>query len=220
MFPAKLRLIAFHARNKECAFMRKHAILFTFILMSAANLNAQKNIIKLDMHAPIFRTGLLTYEHVLNDNSSFLLGLLYSDRTSELTNADYLTRFALTPEFRYYLQNYPAPRGFFISTCFRYQWMQAERREDFGEYDQFGNWIPLSSVYTVRELNTFGVGFAAGIQEVFKERISVELLIGPQWNSGDKRRALGDPNASNPHDDFKPYVGYFIRTGVNVGIAF
>jgi hypothetical protein len=181
---------------------------------------AQKNLVKLDLHAPIMRTGILTYEAVLGENSSFSFGLLYTDRSEGITNSDYITRFAVTPEFRYYLLSDPAPRGLFVSGNLRYQWMNAEWRDYHNAFYDSGQswgdeWTPRS-----KELSTFGIGVNIGVQEIYKERIAIEVFVGPCWNSGDKRAALSDPGDEDPNEQFKPYVGYFLRTGVNVGIAF
>jgi len=198
--------------------MRNQLASLIVLLAFPALLSAQRNnIIKLDLHAPIFRTGIVTYERVANENVSFLLSVLYSDKTQEMSNSDYLTRIAVTPEFRYYLQDFAAPRGFFVGGYLRYQWMRSEQLS-YGYDSSTG--LTYSTGYTSKEISTFGLGINVGIQEVFKDRIAVELFIGPLWNSGDEQRDLSDPTSTEPNERFKPYVGYFMRTGVNVGIAF
>lgn len=188
------------------------------IMVFCTGLFAQKNIVKLDLHSPIMRTGNLIYEAILTENASFGVGFLYTDRSEGIGSADYLTRFAVTPEFRYYLLDYPAPRGLFVSGNLRYQWMRAEWQDVMYLYDGMNSYEQYS-VYE-KEISTFGIGVNVGLQEIYKERISIELFGGPCWNSGDRRNPLGAGNASRPNEKFQPYVGYFFRTGINVGIAF
>jgi len=196
----------------------KRLITIILVALAPVALFAQKNIIKLDIHSPIMRTGQMTYERVISENASFGMSLLYMDRSEGIGNADYLTRFAVTPEFRYYLMDFPAPRGLFVSGNLRYQWMKAEWQEIYYLFDG-PTTLEQSSVFA-KELSTFGIGVNVGIQEVYKERISIEVFAGPCWNSGDQRAALGSSGNLKPNEPFQPYVGYFLRTGINVGIAF
>jgi len=194
----------------------KTPFFLSFLLsLSAIVASAQRqNIVKLDIHAPIMRTGILSYERVLNENASIGFSALYTDRTEGITNANYLSRFAFTPEFRYYLTNDNAPRGLYVSGNLRYQWIQAEY------YDYYYDLLSSYSEPRTKELSTIGAGVNLGFQEVFKERIAIEVFVGPGWNSGDERPELGDINSQRPNEMFVPYVGYFLRTGLNVGILF
>ncbi|MCC6601333.1 MAG: DUF3575 domain-containing protein [Crocinitomicaceae bacterium] len=200
--------------------MKKFLLLASACLYGMVGFAQRKNLIKLDIHSPIFRTGIISYERVLNTNSSIGIGFLYTDQSGGFTNATYLSRLAITPEYRFFLSKKEAPSGFYASAFARYQWMEA--REWNTLYDDFGMAEPYN-YYIEKELSTFGGGLTLGFQEVFKERIVIDLFLGTVWNSGDKRKDLSAQNnyyTPEPNEIFKPYVGYFIRSGVNVGIAF
>jgi hypothetical protein len=188
------------------------SLLLSLVVLSASA--QRKNVVKLDIHAPIMRTGILSYERVLNENASFGFSALYTDRSEGITNASYLTRFAFTPEFRYYLMTDNAPRGLYVSGSVRYQWMRAEY------YEYYNDFFSSYSEARTKELSTIGAGINLGFQEIFKERIAIEVFVGPCWNSGDERPELGDIGSTRPNEVFVPYVGYFVRTGLNVGILF
>lgn len=180
----------------------------------------KKNSIKLDLISPTMRTFNLNYERVISPYSSWNLGALYTDQSNAITNADYLSRFATTLEYRYYMGKNPAPRGMYLGAFARYQWMKTQSWNYTYLYDQNG--ILTSSVgsYEEKELNTGGFGINLGYQATFKDKIVVDMYFGPVYNSGDKRISKTSPYGDRPNDVFKPYVGYFLRSGLAVGFMF
>ncbi len=176
-------------------------------------------LVKLDLLSPIFRTAIVSFEKPLSKQSSLHLSGLYQDQSSAVSNAAYLSRFAATAEYRYYMSQTDAPRGFYVGSFIRYQWMKSEDWL-WGQYmDPMGNYI-TTYAYQARELSTIGAGMSVGYQHIFKDKIAIDLFLGPAYNSGDKRIDPTSPYNSRPNDVFKPYVGYFLRTGFSVGLAF
>jgi Protein of unknown function (DUF3575) len=179
----------------------------------------RKYIAKLDLLAPAARTFQLQLERTYNKSNSLCLGLLYSDQTEAITNAAFLYRFAATLENRYYLSKMASPKGFYLSTFVRYQWMRTDDWVYNYLYDATGNYIYINQ-YVTRKLNTFGLGINLGYQAVFKDRIALDVYLGPVYNTGDKRVNLNNPYEYRPNESFKPYVGYFVRAGLAIGYCF
>jgi hypothetical protein len=74
--------------------------------------------------------------------------------------------------------------------------------------------------YNKRNINTGGVGMSFGYQRIFQDKISIDVNFGTIWNSGDTRVSTSEPFVEAPNEAFRPYVGYFVRTGVAVGFLF
>jgi hypothetical protein len=176
-------------------------------------------LIKLNLLSPIVRTAIVSFEKPLSNQSSLHLSGLYQDQSSAVSNAAYLSRFAATAEYRYYMSKTAAPVGFYVGSFLRYQWMKSEDWLWNYYTDPLGNSI-TTYAYQTRELSTIGAGLSFGYQHIFKDRIAIDLYLGPAYNSGDKRIDPNSPYNSRPNDAFKPYVGYFLRSGFSVGLAF
>jgi len=187
------------------------------LILTSSVVSAQKkNILKSDISSPIMRTANVSFEHQTKERSSFVLGVLYQDQSDGFASS-FITRAAITPEFRYYMGKYNAPEGIYLSMFARYQYMEAIEQIYLG-YDP----ITYMTIYDYnkRNINTGGVGMSFGYQRVFQDRISIDLNFGTIWNSGDKRVSAYEPFVSAPNEAFRPYVGYFVRTGVAVGFLF
>ena len=192
--------------------------LFVIVLiLTASAVSAQKkNILKLDISSPIMRTANLSFEHQTKERSSFVLGALYQDQSNGFGNS-YITRAAVTPEFRYYMGKYNAPEGIYLSMFARYQHLEALEQIYMG-YDTT-TYMSLYD-YNKHVINTVGVGLSFGYQRICQDKISIDVNFGTIWNSGDKRVSTSAPYVSTPNEAFRPYVGYFVRTGVAVGFLF
>ena len=93
--------------------MRNRIVLFAFIMLAGISISkAQNTVIKANLLSPLVRTGSFFIEHKLNDNSSIQLGLLYTGNTWDDTK---IRGWGITPEYRFYLSDSPAPKGFFRS---------------------------------------------------------------------------------------------------------
>lgn len=192
--------------------------LFVIVLiLNTCIVSAQKkNILKMDITSPIMRTANVTFEHLLKDRTSFALGVLYTDKSDDITNSGSLSRLAITPEYRYYMGRNNAPNGIYISVFARYQNLKVNELTYLG-YDTLTYISYFNS--NKRSLNTGGLGISLGYQRIFQDKISIDINFGTIWNSGDKRE---DSNSfiQAPNEAFRPYVGYFVRTGIAVGLMF
>lgn len=178
-----------------------------------------KYLVKVDLISPAARTFQFHLERAHNASHSMSLGVLYTDQSDAITNASYLYRFAATLEHRYYMSKSEAPRGFYLSSFLRYQWMRTDAWMYNYLFDAAGNAIYLNQ-YVTRYLQTFGVGINLGYQWIFKDKIAVDAYFGPVYNTGDKRVNLTNPYEYRPNESFKPYVGYFVRAGLSIGYVF
>lgn len=212
--PSEIALNLFIQKEKYMQFISKLFVI-VFILTTNVVLAQNKNIIKLDISSPIMRTANISFEHQTKDRSSFVIGALYQDQSDGFANS-FITRLAITPEFRYYMGRYNAPEGIYLSMFARYQYI--ESIEEIYLYDPI-SFLPLYE-YKKGNINTGGVGLSFGYQRVFQDKISIDVNFGTIWNSGDKRISTDEPFVSAPNEMFRPYVGYFVRTGVAVGFLF
>jgi Protein of unknown function (DUF3575) len=189
------------------------ALLFT---LSTISILAQpKNAIKIDIHSPVARTIQLSYERTVSEKFTLGLSGLYTNQTMIFSNA-YISRTALTPEFRYYLGKSTAMNGLFLSTFLRYQHLEAI--QIYYLYDGLTN--TYFEDYSTKQLHTGGVGMALGFHKVFDKHISIDAHLGTIWNTGDQRVSSATPWIQEPNYVFRPYVGYFIKSGISVGYAF
>ncbi len=174
-----------------------------------------KNAIKLDIHSPIARTISLSYERGFSQKYSLSLSALYTDQTITFSSS-YLSRVALTPEFRYYMGNASSMNGFYLSSFLRYQYLEAIEMNYL--YDALTN--NYYEYYDTKSLHTGGLGMALGFHKVFDKHISIDGHLGTIWNTGDQRISQNTPWIQEPNYIFRPYVGYFIKSGLSVGFAF
>jgi hypothetical protein len=218
VFSFRLSEIALNLSIQKEKYMQFISKLFVIVLIFTASVvSAQnKNILKLDISSPIMRTANISFEHQTKERSSFVIGGLYQDQSDGFASS-YITRLAITPEFRYYMGKYNAPEGIYLSMFARYQYMEALEEVYLG-YDP----ITYMSIYdyTKRNINTGGVGMSFGYQRIFQDKISIDVNFGTIWNSGDTRVSTDAPFIQAPNEAFRPYVGYFVRTGVAIGFLF
>ncbi|MFM7731592.1 MAG: DUF3575 domain-containing protein [Flavobacteriales bacterium] len=176
----------------------------------------RRNAIKLDVHSPFVRTMNVSFEHATGPRTSFVLSALYADRSVPFYETGYLNRLAITPEFRYYIGRKDIPKGLYASGYLRYQWMNAYVYET--NYDYIN--MIWTSVWSDDVLNTGGIGMGVGYQWEIKDRIRLDVQFGTIWNSGDKRVRTDDGGISEPNSIFRPYVGYFVKSNMCMGVSF
>ena len=176
----------------------------------------RRNAIKLDVHSPFVRTMNVSFEHATGPRTSFVLSALYADRSVPFYESGYLNRLAITPEFRYYIGRKDIPKGLYASGYLRYQWMNAY----VYEYRYMNTSSTPYIVWSDGVLNTGGIGVGVGYQWEIKDRIRLDVQFGTIWNSGDKRVRTDDGGISEPNSIFRPYVGYFVKSNMCMGVSF
>lgn len=177
------------------------------LLIASVIVNAQEksSILKTSLTSIFFRTVNLDYEQVLNVNSSFQLGLYYTN-TNFLFSARF-KGFAITPEYRYYLSSdRTAPDGPYVAPYARYQNITTT-------VGSIG-----SSNYLKGTLSIISAGLVVGIQRTFKEKISLGAYIGPGYYFPNESYDKG--NGTFDFGNFKPHGFVWGRTGIDIGIMF
>jgi hypothetical protein len=134
-------------------------------LLAAANALQAQSVLKINILSPIVRTINVQYEQALNEESSFQLGFFYTGFSADETT---WRGFGITPEYRFYLSQSAAPEGVFVAPFLRYQGIKIED----------------SDLEASGKLSAFGGGVIIGKQWVFKDKITLELFIGPAYYSG------------------------------------
>ncbi len=158
---------------------------------------AQKmNAIKTDLFSPFLRTGVLKYERAFNEDLSFQLGFFYTGFSPGDSDAK-LSGFGITPEFRLYLSDTPAPVGTYLAPNFRYM---SQKAED-------------PTINEIATLTSFGLAINLGKQWMLKDIVLIDIWVGPAYNF----RTLDDPSGEV---DIEGADGFGLRLGLALGIAF
>lgn len=174
----------------------KIALTSLILLLSISFAKAQKTVVKANLLSPLVRTGSFFVEHQLNDNSSIQLGLLYTGKTWDDTQ---IRGWGITPEYRFYLSDSPAPKGFFVAPYARYLHFELENEAN-----------------NKAKMNGLGAGLIIGQQYIFKDRVSFEWFFGPAYTNIDLDVESG------VEDDFETgsWDGFTLRAGITLGIVF
>jgi len=168
------------------------------ILVSMRVSKGQENVFKINIFSPIVRTLNVSYERKLSANSSFQLGFFYTSYNPSNTK---FSLIGITPEYRFYLSDSEAPAGFYVAPFVRYTNFNLEDTNS-GSTDK-------------GTLSTFGGGLVIGKQWIFKEKISLDTFIGPQFSSGNVKVTSGQDTF-----DTNAFDGFGVRFGLNLGFAF
>ena len=168
-------------------------ILIGALCFASGKVSAQ-GAVKINILSPIVKTFNVQFEKALNTSSSFQLGVFYTGYSSDNTS---FKGFGLTPEYRFYLSDTDAPEGVYVAPFVRYQ--------SFKLTDDFTN--------SEGTFSSFGGGLILGKQWVFKEKIVLDLFLGPAYSSGSVKVESG----SNTFDT-GVVDGFGLRTGFCFGI--
>ncbi|MDH5598811.1 MAG: DUF3575 domain-containing protein [Cyclobacteriaceae bacterium] len=167
-------------------------------IMGAFVVNAQSNAIKLNYLSLIVKSYNVQFEHAINEKSSAQLGVYFLDWSPSGLSTKF-QGFALTPEYRFYLGDTPAPEGFFVAPYLRYQSYK------------------LTDTSTSDEANytNFGGGAIIGKQWLFSEKVTFEVFLGPAYGAG-KVDVVSGSNVFNVGS----FDGFVLRWGTTIGFAF
>ncbi|MEN8157989.1 MAG: DUF3575 domain-containing protein [Bacteroidota bacterium] len=180
--------------------MKKLAIIISVLTLLTSGMQAQKmNNIKTDLLSPFIRTGVVKYERVLNENMSVQLGLFYTGIHPRDMEGS-LNGYGITPEFRFYLSETPAPSGTYFAPNVRY--MNLTGRDSLNV--NTGSYTNLSFAFNV------------GKQVLLKDVVMIDAWFGPSYNF----RNLVDEAGTVEEDMFLNRSGFGLRVGIAIGIAF
>lgn len=159
---------------------------------------SQSSVVKINIFSPVVRTFNVAYEQAINESGSFQLGFFYTGYKKSGTG---FSGFGITPEYRFYLSDSPAPDGFYAAPFVRYMSFS----------------LTESSTNDEADFSAFGGGLVIGRQWIFKKRISLDIFIGPAYYSGNVKAKDG---ASASEFNVDAFNGFGVRTGLTFGIAF
>lgn len=170
-------------------------VIFAVSLYSSTSYG--QNVFKINILSPIVKTFNVQYERALSTTGSFQLGFYYTGYSNSGTS---FKGFGITPEYRFYLSDTEAPEGVYVAPFVRYQNFKLEEDDVFASKANF---------------TAFGGGLILGKQWIFKEKVVLDLFIGPAYYSGSV-----DVTSGTDSFDTGAFDGFGIRTGVCFGFRF
>lgn len=179
-------------KNKN---LLRFGVLIGLLTLSLAGFG-QKSVVKLNIFSPLVKTFNVSYEQKFNATSSGQLGFFY---TGYSVNDTKFSGFGITPEYRFYLSETEAPQGVYLAPFIRYSSFKLEEKTTNSKGD----------------FTAFGGGVIIGKQWIFKERVSLDIFIGPSYSSGSVKVTSGTDSF-----DKGVFDGFGIRTGLTLGLAF
>lgn len=181
--------------------MKRRILIVASIIMITAGVQAQTkmNAVKTDLFSPIIRTYVLKYERAINADMSVQAGFFYSNFLPQETETT-LNGFGITPEFRYYLSETPAPNGTYVAPNARFY--------------QFTLKDP--SVDGDGTLTNFSLALNVGKQVVLKDVILIDAWVGPSYNFRSLEETVSGVNTGNLPDA----NGFGLRIGLALGLVF
>lgn len=195
--------------------MRKKLFLLFGGFLAATVAQAQTNTLKINLLSPLMRTLSLSFEHTFGEVSSLQLQGSYTGFTAD---GESLRGFAIAPEYRYYLSDQPAPRGFYLGPYLRFQHFRSTHDSYYlGGYPYYSS-TPTTVTSTI---DIFGAGLLLGRQWVLKDRIAVDIFLGPGYNASNdssNSELIGFSDAIS----LLPVVsnGFTLRGGFALGLRF
>jgi len=182
--------------------MKKIVVLVFTMLIISTGLIAQdvwkKNAIKSDLFSVILRTGTIKYERAFTEDISVQLGFFYTGYQPRDSQSE-LSGWGITPEFRFYLSDTPAPHGTYLAPNFRYMVLDV--------YD--------ADAMESATLNSFGFAINLGKQWVFKDVVLLDAWVGPSYNFRTVDDITGTVDTGIQEAD-----GFGLRIGLALGIIF
>lgn len=200
---SSVRVSLYHSPKK--LFMKKitfSILLFALAIAAKAQDGSSKmNAFKVNLFSPIVKTGSFFYERKINSKSSAQLGFGF---TAYNRSDIKVSGVFITPEYRFYLSNTKeAIEGFYVGPYVRYQNLKIEDKSaDPSNPDK-------------ATLSTFGGGLVIGHQWVFSDIITLDIFLGPNYNSG-KVKVTSGSNVDVPGS----FEGFGARFGITLGVAF
>ena len=172
------------------------ALLASVTFLVGPSAFAQKgNVLKINIFSPIASTLNLQYERKISASSSFQLGFYYAGFTIGDTK---FKGIGVTPEYRFYLSETESPKGVYVAPFVRYQNFTVTNGANEGT------------------ISTLGGGLIIGKQWIFKEKIALDIFLGPKYSS----RNVTVTNGTDSFDTGNGLSGFGIRAGVCFGLAF
>ena len=189
--------------------MKKTAKLFALLLVMTVLVpsksfaqDGKKNVFKTNLLSPLLGSYNFFYERVLSPKTSIQLG-------GGFTNIDIsgtkLSGFRITPEFRFYPTG-TSPKGFYLAPFANYQNLSLTVTD------------ALTNFEGKATLTTIGGGLDIGYQWIFGDVVTLDLYIGPSFNSGEIE--VETNGFSEDRFSVGGNSGTGVRFGLSLGVAF
>ncbi|MFN5429582.1 MAG: DUF3575 domain-containing protein [Cyclobacteriaceae bacterium] len=175
----------------------KKLLIVALSMVASAGYAQKENVVKINILSPIVKTFNVQYERKVNATSSFQLGFFYTGYSVSETS---FSGIGITPEYRFYLSDSEAPQGVYIAPFLRYQ--------NFSLTESISNGKAT--------LSNFGAGVILGKQWLFKEKIVLDIFIGPGYSSGSLKVTSG----TSSQFETGAFDGFGLRAGLCLGFAF
>jgi len=192
--------------------MKKVLLASVVALFLVSSINAQDNpktLIKCNLGSLIFSTFNFQLEKVVGEKQSLQLGVFFT--SLKVTDTKF-SGFGITPEYRFYMSQKGAPKGFFAAPFIRYQSFKLTNGSSY-DYTT-GQSLGEASA----KLSTFGGGVIIGFQGIIANHISIETFAGPSINAGKVK--VDTAGASDSDFSVGSFSGFGVRAGFTVGVAF
>jgi hypothetical protein len=189
--------------------------------------SSTNNLLKINPLSLFISTFNVKLEHRLNTRFSGQLGLhigsprlLVGDEA--LPNGVQYFYAGITPELRYYVafHRVAQPKGLFVGTYCRYSLVKERYRTMLADPDRD---LPTEGIVFLRR-HVASLGFLIGYQLLLKDRIGLEIYIGPQYSSAAaKQKLLCSGCDGDEHAIGRPklkFDGIEPRAGIVIGYAF
>ena len=122
--------------------MRKLFLIAVVALFATKSIQAQKNVVKVDLLGFLFSNTQVSYERVVNEKSAFELSLSYKKVTGSLATLSEETdvnTVGVEGKYKFYLSSaYAAPRGWYVAPVVNYSSTTLEEAGKSGDVSSFG----------------------------------------------------------------------------------
>jgi hypothetical protein len=209
-------------------------LLLTLAAVAQNNNEAlKKHALRFNVLSPIYNTLNLSYQHLLSDDKSLVIGASYMDfndfNNSFNFNNEKINVKGVSAYAEYRLHFNDGIDGFYAAPFIRYQ--NYKKDASYGVFYNYNNGI--TTQYSITEKSTYqsaGLGFIMGYQLNIKNIIMIDFFGGPSYqilmesnrNVQNLNKMLTRPSdqllaESIPNQFLK---GYGLRGGIAVGFIF
>lgn len=205
-----------------------------------AKLPERKHAAKINLLSPFYGTLNLSYQHVLNRNSSLQLTATYMDFDfyggttnpvdslhggSDLVKSQRAQGFTIVPEYRFVI-NGRGLSGIYLAPFIRYAYYEYSQVAimDTSYYSSQLGYVVTSSYLKpdFYAYHTIAFGGIIGKQLLFKNKVCLDLFCGPVLSilvSSNKQIKFPADVVMGPGIPGAYLKGYGIRAGIAIGIA-
>jgi hypothetical protein len=186
-----------------------------------------KLVLKLNPLSILVSTFNIQAEKPLNERFSGQIGLQIGAPTLQIfapnlaEPVDYLV-LGLTPELRYYISFHKraVPRGAYLGAYLRMQHV----RKQYGILAYDPDYFQNRAVIVTAQINALSGGFLLGYQFLIKNRLALDIFVGPRYGSAASAITIECPGCDGDERTAAragmEFDGLDLRGGIGIGYAF